>query len=448
MTSNTRSRLGRTVASDPLFNLGGLRGSDRLRSKPTQPQYSEDNNYLDEDTSLRRSKRSRTKEESNDQKSQSDNNAQRDTNNCDRNSLRASKPLIKERTKIHSLDSVHCTQSSSSLRKSARLCSQPASEDEANVNENGATSDHEKIEVGEYEHDSSGDDDVDTVDDKATYPKDRVTRSRCGKSAEFRHKDESNESSENDEEEDEEQHNDENEEVLNKYMFRDRSKIRRETPYMGGMGINTRKSNRTSQISKYVDNQSRLYLGGKIPNYNLKSNQYNKRKNKLCTSNRKHFDSSSDSSSSSESKHDSYEHNKYNDINRNRNGGIRDDIKRSGDRDDDQFHNYESRRLQNERDSIQPINVSTTDSRNQGLAGSLRDHASKRDLLRADVTPVAVDPKLGFDSVGGLENHIKALKEMVLLPLLYPDVFSRFKTEPPRGVLFVGPPGTGRTVSA
>eukprot|EP00983_Pelagomonas_calceolata_P043260 1138839-Pelagomonas_calceolata.AAC.1 len=31
---------------------------------------------------------------------------------------------------------------------------------------------------------------------------------------------------------------------------------------------------------------------------------------------------------------------------------------------------------------------------------------------------------------------------MVFLPLLYPDLFERFKVQPPRGVLFYGPPGT------
>jgi SpoVK/Ycf46/Vps4 family AAA+-type ATPase len=83
-----------------------------------------------------------------------------------------------------------------------------------------------------------------------------------------------------------------------------------------------------------------------------------------------------------------------------------------------------------------------------GMGGSLKDKASQRDMLRADAAPVAVDPKLGFQSVGGLEKHVQALKEMVVLPLLYPDVFQRFDTQPPRGVLFVGPPGTGKTLTA
>lgn len=46
-----------------------------------------------------------------------------------------------------------------------------------------------------------------------------------------------------------------------------------------------------------------------------------------------------------------------------------------------------------------------------------------------------------FDAVGGLNKQIRALKEMVLFPLVYPEVFEKFKIAPPRGVLFHGPPG-------
>lgn len=47
-----------------------------------------------------------------------------------------------------------------------------------------------------------------------------------------------------------------------------------------------------------------------------------------------------------------------------------------------------------------------------------------------------------------LQLDIHALKEMTLLPLLYPEVFQRFNVTPPRGVLFHGPPGTGKTLLA
>lgn len=52
-----------------------------------------------------------------------------------------------------------------------------------------------------------------------------------------------------------------------------------------------------------------------------------------------------------------------------------------------------------------------------------------------------VDPTVSFDQVGGLEQYVKALKEMVFLPLVYPELFERFHITPPRGVLFYGPPG-------
>uniref|UniRef100_A0A6I8NZ06 ATPase family AAA domain-containing protein 2 n=1 Tax=Ornithorhynchus anatinus TaxID=9258 RepID=A0A6I8NZ06_ORNAN len=66
----------------------------------------------------------------------------------------------------------------------------------------------------------------------------------------------------------------------------------------------------------------------------------------------------------------------------------------------------------------------------------------------ADVDPMQIDSSVRFDSVGGLSNHISALKEMVVFPLLYPEVFERFKIQPPRGCLFYGPPGTGKTLVA
>jgi ATPase family AAA domain-containing protein 2 len=66
----------------------------------------------------------------------------------------------------------------------------------------------------------------------------------------------------------------------------------------------------------------------------------------------------------------------------------------------------------------------------------------------ADADPLGVDQNVNFDGVGGLHGHIDQLKEMVSLPLLYPEIFMRFHITPPRGVLFHGPPGTGKTLLA
>ncbi|XP_054638061.1 ATPase family AAA domain-containing protein 2-like isoform X2 [Dunckerocampus dactyliophorus] len=66
----------------------------------------------------------------------------------------------------------------------------------------------------------------------------------------------------------------------------------------------------------------------------------------------------------------------------------------------------------------------------------------------ADVDPMQIDKTVRFDSIGGLSRHISSLKEMVVFPLLYPEVFERFHIQPPRGCLFYGPPGTGKTLVA
>ncbi|MBC7160070.1 MAG: CDC48 family AAA ATPase [Porphyrobacter sp.] len=52
---------------------------------------------------------------------------------------------------------------------------------------------------------------------------------------------------------------------------------------------------------------------------------------------------------------------------------------------------------------------------------------------------------INYDDVGGMEETIKALREMVELPLRYPELFIRLGVDPPKGVLLHGPPGTGKT---
>jgi SpoVK/Ycf46/Vps4 family AAA+-type ATPase len=84
-----------------------------------------------------------------------------------------------------------------------------------------------------------------------------------------------------------------------------------------------------------------------------------------------------------------------------------------------------------------------------GAGGGPADFGRVKDKKAlADADPLGVDPNVNFDGVGGLDDHINKLKEMIMLPLLYPEVFQRFKVTPPRGVLFHGPPGTGKTLLA
>ncbi|KAM3595715.1 uncharacterized protein V6R79_001526 [Siganus canaliculatus] len=92
-----------------------------------------------------------------------------------------------------------------------------------------------------------------------------------------------------------------------------------------------------------------------------------------------------------------------------------------------------------------PSDVDSDEEDSGGVPG--RDKMSGGAGL-ADIDPMSIDLTVGFDSIGGLSGHISALKEMVVFPLLYPEVFDNFKIQPPRGCLFYGPPGTGKTLVA
>ncbi|MGE5721073.1 MAG: CDC48 family AAA ATPase, partial [Sphingomonadales bacterium] len=64
------------------------------------------------------------------------------------------------------------------------------------------------------------------------------------------------------------------------------------------------------------------------------------------------------------------------------------------------------------------------------------EYTEAKDQRRADVT---------YDDLGGLGTTIDQLREMIELPLRYPEIFERLGVDPPKGVLLYGPPGTGKT---
>ena len=57
-------------------------------------------------------------------------------------------------------------------------------------------------------------------------------------------------------------------------------------------------------------------------------------------------------------------------------------------------------------------------------------------------------PEVAYEDIGGLDEEIKKIREMVELPLKHPEIFIRLGIEPPKGVLLHGPPGTGKTLLA
>lgn len=56
--------------------------------------------------------------------------------------------------------------------------------------------------------------------------------------------------------------------------------------------------------------------------------------------------------------------------------------------------------------------------------------------------------RVSYEDIGGLGSQIRRIREMIELPLKYPEVFDRLGIDAPKGVLMYGPPGTGKTLTA
>ena len=64
-------------------------------------------------------------------------------------------------------------------------------------------------------------------------------------------------------------------------------------------------------------------------------------------------------------------------------------------------------------------------------------------LMRVEKVPDST-----YDSVGGLDEQIKEVREVIELPIKHPEIFEALGIAQPKGVIMYGPPGTGKTLLA
>ena len=57
-------------------------------------------------------------------------------------------------------------------------------------------------------------------------------------------------------------------------------------------------------------------------------------------------------------------------------------------------------------------------------------------------------PSLSYEDIGGLRREVQRVREIVELPLRFPEVFARLGIDAPKGIMLLGPPGCGKTLIA
>jgi len=75
-------------------------------------------------------------------------------------------------------------------------------------------------------------------------------------------------------------------------------------------------------------------------------------------------------------------------------------------------------------------------------------HARTKIEVREKAETKARGFKISYEDIGGLGKELHRVREMIELPLKYPQVFERLGIDPPKGVLLHGPPGCGKTLMA
>jgi ribosome biogenesis ATPase len=70
------------------------------------------------------------------------------------------------------------------------------------------------------------------------------------------------------------------------------------------------------------------------------------------------------------------------------------------------------------------------------------ERESRKEIDRSPPTDISLE------NLGGVDNVIEELNELVAMPMLYPEMYIQTGIQPPRGVLLHGPPGCGKTMIA
>lgn len=92
----------------------------------------------------------------------------------------------------------------------------------------------------------------------------------------------------------------------------------------------------------------------------------------------------------------------------------------------------------------------TTSSKTESRSAKRRTHGSESASKRRKAEAVDRSPPthVSLADLGGLDDVVQELGDLVILPMTRPQVYLSSNVQPPRGVLLHGPPGCGKTMIA
>ncbi|QLG48671.1 AAA family ATPase [Natrinema halophilum] len=99
-------------------------------------------------------------------------------------------------------------------------------------------------------------------------------------------------------------------------------------------------------------------------------------------------------------------------------------------------------------DGAKRSSASGSVDRDRGANGSTGTQASADPAFEAQSADSGPSSGVTYEDIGGLDEELELVREMIELPLSEPELFRRLGVESPSGVLLYGPPGTGKTLIA
>ena len=96
-----------------------------------------------------------------------------------------------------------------------------------------------------------------------------------------------------------------------------------------------------------------------------------------------------------------------------------------------------------------PVHVETTDPGGVVVVTDTTEITVAAETLSDDEqADILAGLAVTYEDIGGLEEELDQVRELVELPARFPELFQQVRTQPPAGVLLHGPPGTGKTLIA